>query len=656
MLYESLSQIIVVAEPFRSPHLDRSSVGSKDQSNMISKIAFCIPIFLCLFTINAFGQNFRAFQKHLSAEPAKHPDDESERRIRASLRDYFRKASGLGFSGAVLLAKDGKVLFRNGYGWADVKRRIPITADSIFDIGSGVKAFTATAIMQLEERGKLKTTDPISKYIKGVPPDKADITIYHLLTHTSGLNFDYFYDQASPEDRRIMGNRESYIKGVLGYPLAFKPGEGWAYSNTGFSLLAAIIENVSGELYGQYVSEHLFKPAGMKATGYYIPHDLRLVTHGYNDGDTEYGYPWESQWENKKPLWDLMGNGGMLTTLDDVYKWMVAIQTNKLVSQETTNKMFQPHASKSNQAHGWNVGSTDGKSYVYREGDAVPQGWNVEFRLYPNDDVIAVVLTNKRVRAGSIRRYAMPQVINTALFGKSLDLPDFANLSSPSLKRLEGVYELESGARIHVKAVDAATGGAITEPVLEIGAEGQPAIDLLYSGAELPDAEKLSLELNAKAAAYIDALRKNDLAALKIILSSDSSPEDAITRWNDFVKQNGTLEKSEVLGTSSLNQQQGVQTFVRLKFKKTVGVYKLTWRQQTLSQQAEDRLQPEITSFLRKSFVDLPLTIRFLPGSPMNFATYDLVKNRSVHIRFNDGKVVIHTKAGDVTADKRSTK
>ena len=507
--------------------------------------------------------------------------------------------------------------------------------------------------MQLEEQGKLNTADPISKYIMGVPPDKADITIYQLLTHTSGLNFDYFYDVASPANRRIMGDRETYIKGVLSYPLGYKPGEGRSYSNTGFSLLAVIIENVSGEPYEQYVREHLFKPAGMTETGYYIPRDLRRVARGYNDGDTDYGYPWETQWENKKPLWDLIGNGGMLTTLDDVYKWMRAIQTYKLVSPETTNKMFQPHTTYPIQAYGWNTGSTEGKRYVWREGDALPQAWNVEFRLYPEDGVIAVVLTNKRVRAGSIRRYAAPEIVNTALFGRSLELPAFRNVRRGALKRLDGVYELPSGARMYARTVNASTGGSTTEPVLEIAGEGQQAIDLLYSGSALPDVEKLAQELNARTAAYIDALSKNDIASVRTILPARASPDDAVRRWNDFIKRNGPLEKVDVLGTSPLNQPQGVQTFIRLKFRNTAGVYKVTWRQQTLWQQAEDRLQPEITSFLRRSFADLPLTVYFLPQSKTDFTTYDLVRNRSVTVSFAGDKLDIHAKTGDVAAKKR---
>ena len=568
--------------------------------------------------------------------------------VQKALADYFQKAAGLGFSGAVLIAKDDKIVFQGGYGWADVKRRIPIRQDSIFDIGSGVKVFTATAIMQLEEQGKLSTADSLSKYINGVPPDKSDITIYQLLTHTAGLNSDYFYDQASAADRKIMKDREKYIKGVLSYPLAFKPGEGRTYSNTGFSLLATIIEKVSGESYEQYVRNHLFKPAGMTETGYYIPRDLSRVTRGYNDGDMDYGYPWESQWENKKPLWDLIGNGGMLTTLDDVYKWMLAIKGTKLVSQKTKDKMFQAIAPNSVQALGWNVGATEGRPYVFREGDAVPQAWNVQFRLYPADDLIAVVLSNKRVRAGSLRRYAMPDAVNIALFGKSPDLPRLVDTSMATLSRLEGTYKFGSGASIHVKASKVSTGNS----VLAISAAGQEAIDLLYSGTALPDEEKLSLELNDKTSAYIAALSTNDLVALKTILPPGSSSEEALRRWSDFVEQNGALERSEILGTSPLNQQ-GRQTFVRLKFQKHAGVYKVTWRNQNLWQQAEDRLQPEITAFLRKSFVEFPLSVAFLPQSETDFATYDLFRGTTVSLTFGKGdKLLVHTKSGDIGAQK----
>ena len=136
-----------------------------------------------------------------------------------------------------------------------------------------------------------------------------------------------------------------------------------------------------------------------------------------------------------------------------------------------------------------------------------------------------------------------------------------------------------------------------------------------------------------------------------MILPENSSPEDAARRWNDFVKQNGELDRFEVLGTSPLNQS-GVQTFVRLKFKKTDGVYKVTWRDQKLYEQEEDRLQPAITAFLRKSFVAFPLSVPFLPQSETDFATYDLFKGRTINVTFRQDRIIVHTKNGDVVGQK----
>jgi hypothetical protein len=317
--------------------------------------------------------------------------------------------------------------------------------------------------------------------------------------------------------------------------------------------------------------------------------------------------------------------------------------------------MFQVHYPKSDQGYGWNVWQTEGKPYVWRGGDAVPQAWNVEFRWYRDDDLIAVVLTNKRVRAGSIRRYATNDLVNIALFNKPPQLPPFVEVAAKRLRRLEGTYALKSGALFQVKTAEAAVGEAKARPVLVISGEGQQAIDLLFSGAQLPGLEKLSLELNDKTSRYVEALRKNDLAALKTILPAGSSPEDAVKRWNDFVKQHGALEKFEILGTSPLNQQ-GVQTFIKLKFRKAGGVYKVTWRDQKLWEQDEDRLQPEITAFLRKSFTVFPLNLPFLPQSETDFATYDLFKGRTINVSFSEGKLIVHRKGGDAVAQKIKAK
>lgn len=617
---------------------------------MLERLTFTILVLFCLFVIgNSQSVSENSGQGVYKAESSD-----------AALKDYFHKAAGLGFSGAVLVTKDGKILVRNGYGWADVKRRLPNTAETVFDIGSNTKVFTAVAVMQLEEKGKLSTSDSITKYFSNVPEDKKGVTIHHLLTHTSGFEHEEFYDESPPKIREILKDREKYIQRVMSFPLAFKPGEKWLYSNTGFSLLAAIVEKISGQSYEIYLRENIFKPAGMLNTGYVIPNwKNKRVARGYNDGDTDYGFPWDTQWSGKIIPWDLLANGGLLSTVDDMSKFIVAVQGEKLLSPKTKDKMLTVYVPERGQAYGWVVPKVEpGKPvYVTHGGDAAPQGWNADFRWYRDNNLTAIVLTNRRIRAGSIRRPAMNHLADVTLFNQPPKLPDFALIQAKRLSRLEGIYKLDSGASFRVKTELTATGSGKSKPVLVISGQGQQAIDLLFSANQLPGLSKASLELNEKTKAYIEALTKNDLAALKAFLPADSSAEEAVRRWKEFVRKNGEIKNIEILGTSPLNQT-GVQTFVRLEFKNTRDFYHVTWRGENLHEQDEDRLQPSITVFLRKSFVEFPLNLAFLPKTEKDFATYDLFKGRTINISFPaDDKLVVHTKEGAVTAQKvRSAK
>jgi hypothetical protein len=180
---------------------------------------------------------------------------------------------------------------------------------------------------------------------------------------------------------------------------------------------------------------------------------------------------------------------------------------------------------------------------------------------------------------------------------------------------------------------------------------GQEAIDILFSGNTTPGLTKLSLDLNEKTKAYIEALNSNDLDALKKIPAEDAASEQTLKEWQDFLKANGPLTRIEVLGTSPLNQS-GVQTYVRLEFGKNAGFYHVTWRDQKLHMQDEDILQPKITNYLRKSFVIDPLNLPFLPQSSVDFATYDPFKGRTIKVTFVNGTLVAHTNGGDIVARK----
>jgi CubicO group peptidase (beta-lactamase class C family) len=572
------------------------------------------------------------------------------------LESYFKSAAAFGFSGAVVIAKDGNILLKNGYGWADMSKKIPITDKSIFDIGSFVKAFTATAIIQLEERGKLKTTDTITRFFKNLPADKTNITIHQLLTHTSGLNYDDFYDVVGQDIRDTLADRDLYIKRILNFPLGYQPGAGRSYSNTGFALLAAIIEMITGQKYEQYVFQNLFEPAGMLETGYYIPKDKSRVAHGYNDGPTDYGFPWTTQWEKNIPLWDLMGNGGMLSTIDDMYKWALAIQGNKILSEAAKEKMFTQYVTQGEQGLGWNVNTTDlnGK-LIYRNGDAVPQAWNMDFRWYKDRGLVAILLTNKRIRSGSIRRPVMADLVSIVLQNKTPPLPDFTILNKSILKNYTGTYRLETSL-LQVSIQDIPIEPNKVVPQLIIGADGQEAVDLFFP----PDSSGISStkKLHEQTIRYIEALRNRDLKTIRSIIPPDSSGEKVLAYWDAFILKNGKLSDYKILGTSPLNQAMGTQVFLSLSFSNKKGIYKVTWRSEAIWDQSDDRLQPEVTRFLRESAAPFPLSYPFMPLSTFDFVSYDLFKGKTIKFSFGiekNGKVktlTAHTINGESMATK----
>jgi CubicO group peptidase (beta-lactamase class C family) len=186
--------------------------------------------------------------------------------------DRWLKAAD--FHGNHLLASNGVVLFRKGYGNSDREKGVPYDVATVFSIGSITKQFTAAAILKLEMQGKLHVEDTLVKHLSGVPEDKRGITLHQLLTHTSGLESDFADDFDSV-------GRDEYVGRILASKLRSKPGETYFYANSGHSLLGAIIETVSGKPYEHFLRENLFLPAGMKETGYRLPGwDLQRIAVG----------------------------------------------------------------------------------------------------------------------------------------------------------------------------------------------------------------------------------------------------------------------------------------------------------------------------------------------------------------------------------------
>jgi CubicO group peptidase (beta-lactamase class C family) len=317
---------------------------------------------------------------------------------------HLKLAESKGLAGAVLVVRDGHVILSKGYGLADRGRKIPVTIDTVFDIGSLVKQFTAAAILKLEMKGKLRVEDPISKYFKNVPPDKAAMTIHHLLTHTAG------FDSAIGNDYDMI-SRDEYVTRALNTKLLAAPGERYRYSNVGYSLLGAIVELRSGQDYERYVYDKLLKPAGMSLTGYRIPEwDTDAIAHNYI-GDADWGTGLSKRWAADGPYWHLRANGGMLFTIPDMYKWMQALAGDRILPKKVKEKYFTPYVKTPglpgldwSYGYGWRIEKTPRNTkLIWHGGDGA--AFHSDARWFVDENVLVIIATNvAEHRASNISR------------------------------------------------------------------------------------------------------------------------------------------------------------------------------------------------------------------------------------------------------------
>jgi CubicO group peptidase (beta-lactamase class C family) len=244
----------------------------------------------------------------------------------ARLDAVAKAAVGEGFNGVVLVAKGGEEIFAKGYGLANVKAGTPFTPDTLVQIGSNVKDFTKVAIFQLVEAGKLSLDDPIVEFFPDAPADKRSITIDQLLDHRSGLPIGFVPD-------RTLLSRDEFLRRLWTASLEFAPGSSERYSNAGYSVLAAVIEKVTGESYDDYVARAILRPAGLRETGYLKPRfDPARLAHGY-DGGEDQGTMLDMPHYPEGHGWALRGNGGYLATARDQLRFFRTIGRGELLRE-----------------------------------------------------------------------------------------------------------------------------------------------------------------------------------------------------------------------------------------------------------------------------------------------------------------------------------
>jgi CubicO group peptidase (beta-lactamase class C family) len=348
------------------------------------------------------------------------------------------------FNGSVLVAKNGTVLLNKGYGWRNAADKTYNSEQTIYQLGSITKQFTAAVILKLQEEKKLGVSDKLSKYFPGYPKGDS-ITIEQLLTHTSGI-YNYTNDgNFMATQVTNPANREKMMALFKDKPLDFSPGTSWNYSNSGYSLLGYIIEEVTKISYEEAVRKYIFTPLHMihsgfdfthlksdeKATGYFKLNDKDAVTAPIVDSTVSFSA------------------GAIYSTTGDLYLWHQALEKNSILSASQQEKAYTPV--KNHYGYGWGIDSIEGKRKVSHGGGI--HGFVTNIARVPEDDVCIVLLSNSSDPA-------LKDITNgifAILYDKEYELPKERTeikLPAGKLKEYEGEYTIQPGMNVIMSIKD----------------------------------------------------------------------------------------------------------------------------------------------------------------------------------------------------------
>jgi CubicO group peptidase (beta-lactamase class C family) len=340
-----------------------------------------------------------------------------------------KSTSNAEFNGSVLVAKKGKIIWSKGYGYSQAEQKIPNDENTVFNIASVTKTFTAALILKLQEQKKLSVSDALSKYYPGYPNgDK--ITIHHLLTHTAGIP-DYLQQkefQAIDQTKPV--TLETMIAFFKDKPLLFEPGTAFRYSNSDYTLLGYIIEKVTGLPYGTALETYIFKPLHLDHTSYGPPQ---------NGSATGYMMYYK---KNQRASFVVdpsisYATGAIYSTVKDLYKWHQALQTNKLLSAHSLLAAYK--SNKGPYGYGWFTDSLYGRQRVSHDGN-IP-GFKSNINRFPQDDLCVIALSNaNNSGVGGIVRNMVNIMYHQPLTKPFADQP-VIQLPESVKKEYTGVYK-----------------------------------------------------------------------------------------------------------------------------------------------------------------------------------------------------------------------
>lgn len=305
---------------------------------------------------------------------------------RASVAAFLERVGRSGFSGVVLIAQGGEVLLQGAWGLADSASGAPMTVETAFDLGSLAQVFTAAAILRLEAARRLSVADSLGRFLPEAPADKRGITLHQLLTHTGGL-------AAHPAAGAAPSvSRGQVLQAIFDAPLRFRPGAGFAMSNAGYALLAAVVEQASGRSFPDFLRGELFDRIGLGATGFTGESRWRdqPVATGYRNGARQQGAA------EPAAGWAEWGHGGVVSTAGDLLRWFRALLDGTVVSPGHLEQMFAPLATQGQDAwfgYGWSIETSPLGRRIGLRGQSA--GGDADLSWYADRDLLVVTLGNR---------------------------------------------------------------------------------------------------------------------------------------------------------------------------------------------------------------------------------------------------------------------
>lgn len=288
---------------------------------------------------------------------------------------------------ALTIVRNGKVIKQATYGLANLELKVNVKPETAFEIGSITKQFTAAGILILAQEGKLSVDDRLTRHLESVPDAWTNITVRHLLTHTSGIKS---YTGLDGFELRRHLTQAQFIKAIGARPLEFQPGDSWKYCNTGFNLLGFIIENVSGQHYWDFMSQRIFRPLGMNSTTNRLP---ALVIPNRASGYEQTNHILINR---DYDLTEVFSAGALVSTIGDLTKWNTALQGNAILNAASKDQMWTPaklnDGKPTKYGFGWFIDTVEGHKNIGHGGST--SGFSASIQRFPDDNLTVIILTN----------------------------------------------------------------------------------------------------------------------------------------------------------------------------------------------------------------------------------------------------------------------